>query len=151
MEAGGTEDECIAALLHDAVEDQGGARTAGEIDRRFGARVAGIVAACTEERSQGMTWKARKSAAIRTARSADASARLVLSADKLHNARSLAADCRRDGKRVWKRFGGGREGTIWYYTAMAGALSRAGGGPLQDELERAVRALRDLAEGRAPR
>lgn len=145
IEAGGTEDECIAALLHDAVEDQGGAPTAAEIRRRFGDRVADIVEACSEERDRGWTWIERKSSAIRHAATADASTRLVLSADKLHNARSLAAECRNSGERVWERFGGGRGGTLWYYRSMADSIASAGGSPLLGELQRAVRELGQLA------
>ncbi len=149
IEAGGSEDECIAALLHDAVEDQGGAPTAAEIRRRFGDRVADTVGACTEDPAWGWTWIERKSGAIRNVATADASALLVLSADKLHNARSLAAAYRERGDRVWERFHGGREGTLWYFRAMTDSIARAGGSPLHDELDRAVRELEELAIGGA--
>ena len=149
IEAGGSEDECIAALLHDAVEDQGGSPTAIEIRRRFGDRVADIVEACTEDPAWGTTWIKRKSAAIRNVASADASALLVISADKLHNARSLAAAYRKLGDRVWQRFHGGREGTLWYFRAMTDSIARAGGSPLQGELEHAVRDLEGLASDSA--
>lgn len=149
IEAGGTEDESIAALLHDAVEDQGGASTAAEIRRRFGDRVADIVDACSEDRSSGWTWADRKSSAIRHAASADASTLLVLSADKLHNARSLAAECRASGDRVWGRFLGGRDGTLWYFRGMADSIARAGGSPLLGELRLAIRDLEEMASGAA--
>ena len=141
MEAGGDEDECIAALLHDAVEDQGGAATARLIRRRFGVRVAQAVEECTEDRSAGQSWKDRKSASVRRVAQLTPSALLVLSADKLHNARSLAAAHREAGSGVWNRFHGGRDGTLWYYRAMADAIVAAGGGPLAGELEEAVRDL----------
>ena len=147
LEAGGSEDEAIAALLHDAVEDQGGPPTAARIRRRFGDRVADIVDACTEDRSRGDDWLSRKREAIRRAAVADASTRLVIAADKLHNLRSLAADRRRVGGRAWEFFHGGREGAVWYHRAMADSLASAGGSPLQAELEREVRALEASAGG----
>ena len=151
MEAGGSEVECIAALLHDAVEDQGGARTAAEIRRRFGGQVADIVETCTEDRTPGRTWKERKRGAIRKVAEADGPARLVLSADKLHNARSLIAAYRRRGERLWERFRGGRDETLWYYRTMSEALALAGGSPLQDELERSVRDLEAVVSRREGR
>lgn len=150
MEAGGTEDECIAALLHDAVEDQGGARTAAEIRRRFGSAVAETVEACSESKYPGEDWKSRKESAIRHVSSCGPSALLVLSADKLHNARSLAAAYRSVGESVWESFRGGREGTLWYYRAMADAISRTGANPLVGELMEAVRALESLAQRSSP-
>lgn len=145
MEAGGSEDECIAALLHDAVEDQGGAETAAEIRRRFGPVVARIVAGCTEDKRPSQSWRARKEAAVRDVPECSSSVLLVLSADKLHNVRSLLAEHRRVGERVWHSFRGGREGTLWYFRSMADAIGRAGGSPLSDELEDAVQALHERA------
>ncbi len=143
MEAGGSEDESIAALLHDAVEDQGGSRTAAEIRRRFGREVAEIVAACSEDKA--LDWLERKLAAVRRTERCGASARLVLSADKLHNARSILVDLRRHGDGIWDRFTGGRDGSLWYYRAMADALGRAGGSPLLPDLEAALSELESLA------
>lgn len=144
IEAGGEEDECIAALLHDAVEDQGGPRTAAEIRRRFGDRVAEIVDGCTERRTPEMTWKDRKQAAVLRVSEASRSVLLVISADKLHNARSLIAAYRESGDEVWYRFGGGRDGSLWYYRAMADAIARAGGSSLLGALERTVLELEQL-------
>ena len=150
MGAGGDEDECIAALLHDAVEDQGGARTAEEIRRRFGERVAGIVLECSERREPGRTWIDRKRDALQSVASASPSARLVLSADKLHNVRSLISDYRAAGESIWERFRGKRDGTLWYYRAMASAIGSAGGSALQVDLEDAVVSLESMAgKGRA--
>lgn len=151
MEAGGSEDECIAGLLHDAVEDQGGPRTAREIRERFGGTVARIVEACTEDWTAGPGWLDRKSAALARVRERDASARLVLTADKLHNARSLVAEFRAQGDRLWAHFRGGRDGTLWYFREMARELRATGGNPLLGELERVVDELGQLvgdAEGR---
>ncbi len=148
MEAGGSEDQCIAALLHDAVEDQGGAPRAEEIRKLFGRDVADIVRTCSEDRSEGADWRSRKIAAVRKARTAGPSARLVLAADKLHNARSLMAALAEGGERTWDLFNGRRAGTVWYYRAMANAITGAGGSPLDAELEAAVSSLEELAGGR---
>ncbi|MXY69878.1 MAG: HD domain-containing protein [Acidobacteriia bacterium] len=146
MEAGGSEDECIAALLHDAVEDQGGAGTADEIRHRFGAEVARIVEACSEDKGAGRTWTERKRSAVSKVAGMDASARLVLTADKLHNIRSVVSEHAKIGDAVWWRFGGGREGTLWYYRAMADAIAGAGGSRLLRELRAAVDNLEALAD-----
>ena len=145
MGAGGDEDECIAALLHDAVEDQGGARTAEEIRQRFGDRVAGIVLECSEKREPGLSWIERKRHSLQSVASASPSARLVLSADKLHNVRSLISDYRAGGESIWERFRGKRDGTLWYYRSMADAIESAGGSALQGDLKDAVRRLEAAA------
>ena len=150
MEGGGTEDECIAALLHDAVEDQGGVPTAAEIRRRFGPGVARIVDYCSEPGSKVEAWIARKESAVRRVSGCGHSALLVLSADKLHNARSLIAAYREVGEDIWECFRGRRDGTLWYYRAMADAIARAGGSPLLGELESAVSALESLARRGQP-
>ena len=150
MEAGGSEDECIAALLHDAVEDQGGVRTAAEIRLRFGPGVARIVDFCTERGSGVEAWRARKESAVRRVSACGHPALLVLSADKLHNARSLIAAYREVGEDIWERFRGRRDGTLWYYRAMADSIARAGGSPLLAELESAVSSLESLAKRGQP-
>ena len=144
IEAGGSEDECIAALLHDAVEDQGGAATADEIRRRFGSEVARIVEACTEDKSAGLTWIERKRSTVGKVAEMDASVRLVLTADKLHNVRSVISEHAKIGDLIWWRFGGGCEGTVWYYRAMADAIESAGGSGLLPELRAAVEELEAL-------
>ncbi len=146
IEAGGSESECIAALLHDAVEDQGGAATAAEIRRRFGGTVAQIVKDCTEDKSAGHDWTQRKQSAVRKVAQAGPSARLVLSADKLHNARSLISEHAKVGAAMWSQFGGGHGGTLWYYSAMLEAIDHAGGSPLLGELREAVGRLEALAD-----
>ncbi|MCY4594945.1 MAG: HD domain-containing protein [Bryobacterales bacterium] len=151
MAAGGDEDECIAALLHDAVEDQGGARTAEEIRRRFGDRVADIVLECSEKREPGCSWIDRKRNSLQSVSSATSSARLVLSADKLHNVRSLISDYRVGGESIWERFRGKRDGTLWYYRSMADEIESAGGSALQGDLEDAVRGLELVARGKGLR
>lgn len=147
-ENGGTEDEVIAALLHDAPEDAGGEARLSEIRDRYGDPVADIVAGCTDTYEDPKPpWRARKEAYLDHLAGAPKPVRLVSSADKLHNARSVLADYRAVGEGLWARFNGGREGTLWYYRAVADALRRAGDGPLVDELDRVVAELERLADG----
>jgi (p)ppGpp synthase/HD superfamily hydrolase len=146
LEHGGDEDEAIAALLHDAVEDQGGAATAGEIRERFGDRVAEIVLGCSDtDVYPKPPWRSRKEAHLERLRSAPASVLLVSAADKLHNARGTLSEYRQQGDKVWARFNGGREGTLWYYRATLDLLSGRAAGPLVDELSRVVADLEALA------
>jgi (p)ppGpp synthase/HD superfamily hydrolase len=146
IEAGASEDEAIAALLHDAVEDQGGAATREEIRRRFGDAVVAIVDGCTDtDQEPKPPWRARKEAYIAHVRAASDSVRLVSSADKLHNARSILSDYRTCGEALWDRFTGGREGTLWYYRSLVEAYREGGGSPLVDELERVVVEIERLA------
>jgi GTP pyrophosphokinase len=146
LENGAGEDEAIAALLHDAIEDQGGAPTREEIRRRFGDTVTAIVDGCTDtEVLPKPPWRARKEAYIAHLAGASPSVRLVSSCDKLHNARSLLADFRQLGDALWSRFTGKKDGTLWYYRALIDAYRRAGGTPLVDELDRVVSELERLA------
>src|SRR5437764_6956239 len=135
LENGGDEDEAIAALLHDAIEDQGGAATREEIRGRFGKRVAEIVDGCTDaEVIPKPPWRERKEAYIAHLCEAPASVRLVAAADKLHNARTVLADYRVLGDALWRRFHGGKEGTLWYYRAVVIALRERGTSALSEEL-----------------
>lgn len=126
MENGASEDEAIAALLHDAVEDAGGRPRLDDIRRRFGPRVAAIVNGCTDAYEQPKPpWDERKAAYVRHLAKASSSVRLVSAADKLHNARAILADFRSIGDAVWARFKGGREGTYAYYRRLAQVFTRA--------------------------
>ncbi len=126
LEHGATEKEAIAALLHDAVEDQGGQETLDKIRRRSGKRVASIVAACSDtDQSPKPPWHERKEAYVERLRSEPYSVRLVIAADKLHNARDLLSSYRVQGDDLWSHFTGGRDGTLWYYRAVVGALTEA--------------------------
>jgi (p)ppGpp synthase/HD superfamily hydrolase len=149
LENGGNEDEAIAALLHDAIEDQGGAATREEIRRCFGNTVVAIVDGCTDaEVIPKPPWRPRKEAYIAQVRYAPASVRLVSAADKLHNARSILADYRVLGDALWRRFAGGREGTLWYYRSLIDAYRHAGTSPLVEELARVVTELESLIQQR---
>ena len=134
-DAGGDEDTVIAAVLHDAVEDAGGPPVRAEIAARFGENVARIVEACSDtDATPKPPWRPRKEAFIRRLQDAPADVRLVVTADKLHNARALRRDFRDAGEDVWKRFRGGREGSLWYYGAVAEALGAGWDHPLLEEL-----------------
>jgi (p)ppGpp synthase/HD superfamily hydrolase len=139
LEDGGGEDEAIAALLHDAVEDGGGPPVLEEIRRRFGDRVAEIVWACSDtDETPRPPWKERKARYVAHVRAAGPDARRVSCADKLHNARSILRDYRLEGERLWARFNAPPEEQLWYYRALVEAFRQPDRTPLVDELERVV-------------
>ena len=144
---GGDEDEAIAALLHDAVEDQGGKPRLLDIRQKFGLRVAQIVEGSTDSDTLPKPpWLERKQAYLRHLRSANSSVRLVSAADKLHNARETLLDFRRQGKSIWNRFHAGRELTLWYYREVTSILCRRGPRMLARELDRVVAELERLSK-----
>jgi (p)ppGpp synthase/HD superfamily hydrolase len=120
-ESGGEEDEMIAALLHDVVEDAGGAPVLEEIRSRFGNPVADIVAGCTDDDSGGekAPWLQRKQAYLAHLLGAPLPMLRVSCADKVHNARAIQRDLRDHGPSVFQRFKADREGTLWYYRSLA--------------------------------
>ncbi len=150
LEHGGTEDEAIAALLHDAVEDQGGSETREAIRERFGEDVAAIVDGCSDaDTLPKPPWDERKKAYVGHVVIAPPSVRLVSAADKLHNARAILADYRQLGETLWDRFNGGRDGTLWYYRALADAFRSVEANALSEELDRTVAELECMAGGSA--
>jgi (p)ppGpp synthase/HD superfamily hydrolase len=150
LENGGGEDEAIAALLHDSVEDQGGDTTLDLIRREFGDKVANIVASCSDSHTTPKPpWRERKETYLAHLASASTSARLVSAADKVHNARTILNDYRYLGESVWSRFKGGRDGTIWYYHSLVDIFQSVDQNPLVDELARIVSELENLA-GKTP-
>lgn len=141
-----TEDEAVAALLHDAVEDQGGPQTREEIRRRFGEAVVAIVDGCTDTNvTPKLPWRKRKEDYLAHIADASPSVRRVSSADKLHNARAILMDYRALGESVWDRFISGRDGTLWYYRALVEAYRAVEPTPLVDELDRVVAEIERLA------
>ncbi len=147
LENGADEDTAIAALLHDAVEDQGGAATREEIRHRFGAAVVAIVDGCSDtDVMPKPPWRARKEAYLHHLPHASDAVRLVSVCDKVHNARSLLADLRVDGEAVWEFFKGKREGTIWYYRSLVSIYRQTGTVPaLTEELARTVAEIERLS------
>jgi (p)ppGpp synthase/HD superfamily hydrolase len=148
LEAGGDEDLAIAALLHDVVEDCGGAPMLKEVRHRFGKHVAKVVDGCTDADTYlKALWRERKEKYIAHLKSADADTRLVSAADKLNNVRSILSDYRAIGESVWSRFNGGREGTLWYYRTLRDEFLRHQRNRITRELELAVNELESLAAG----
>jgi (p)ppGpp synthase/HD superfamily hydrolase len=133
-------------LLHDAIEDQGGASIREEIRRRFGETVATIVDGCTDtDQTPKPPWRERKQAYLDHLPTAIASVRLVSASDKLYNARSIVQDYRQVGEAIWERFTGGKAGTLWYYRAIVVAFQKGETTPLIEELDRTVSQLEQLA------
>ncbi|MCC6574950.1 MAG: HD domain-containing protein [Planctomycetes bacterium] len=146
IDDGGSEDEAIGALLHDAAEDAGGKGRLADIRSRFGEVVASIVAACTDTvETPKPEWRKRKEDYIAHVAKASAAALRVSAADKLHNARSVLADYRKVGESLWERFTGKKDGTLWYYRSMVAVLRKAGGGAIVEELDRVVTELERVA------
>jgi (p)ppGpp synthase/HD superfamily hydrolase len=130
LESGGDEEMAIAALLHDAVEDQGGLPRLEDIRKIFGSRVARIVLGCTDsdeiDPDNKAPWCERKEKYIaHVERDADIEVRLVSAADKVHNARAILSDHYELADRVFDRFSGKKQGTLWYYRALVDAFRAA--------------------------
>jgi (p)ppGpp synthase/HD superfamily hydrolase len=165
LENGGDEDMAIAALLHDAVEDQGGLPRRDEIERKYGKRVAKIVMGCTDsdavDPGKKLPWCDRKLDYIDHIKNEpDPDVRLVSVADKVHNARAILTDHYDAGDVCFDRFSGRKDGTLWYYRSLVDAFRHAesrhhddsvsGGGRrrLIDELERVVGQLEARCGGK---
>jgi (p)ppGpp synthase/HD superfamily hydrolase len=148
LENGANEDEAVAALLHDAVEDAGGAPRLEDIRCRFGSVVAEIVLGCTDtDQTPKPPWRERKERYIAHLGHGSDSVKLVSCADKLHNVRSIVADLRELGDAVWSRFTGGKEGTLWYYQQLIQTYKKHGAPPrLLNELIRTVDEMVRLAD-----
>jgi (p)ppGpp synthase/HD superfamily hydrolase len=145
LEAGGDEDLAIAALLHDVVEDCGGAPMLKEVRRRFGKRAADVVDGCTDAYEVPKApWRERKESYIRRLKKESAATRLVSAADKLNNVRSILSDYRAVGESVWSRFNGGREGTLWYYRTLRDEFLRRDKNRITRDFNLAVRELESL-------
>jgi (p)ppGpp synthase/HD superfamily hydrolase len=142
LDAGGDEDEAIAALLHDAAEDAGGRERLDDIRARFGDRVARIVEACTDSWDvPKKPWIERKRAYVEHASQLKPDELRVSAADKVHNSYAILRDLRLHGDTIWERFKAPAADVIWYYEALVRAYREAGGGPLVEELARIVRGI----------
>ena len=150
LEYGANETEAIGALLHDTVEDCGGAERLRDIQKRYGDDVAKIVDGCTDtDEVPKPPWRARKEAYVAHLKDSDTSTRLVSAADKLHNTRAILADLRRHGPEVFERFSGKKDGTLWYYRALVTAFRQHGDHTdLIDELDRVVTQVEKLSAAR---
>ncbi len=124
-EDGGTEDQAIAGLLHDSIEDAG--QSHASIAERFGEGVASIVVDCTDT-AEGLTgagkepWLVRKTRYVASLEHKSKTSLLVTAADKAHNARDMVLDARRDPQ-GWDRFTAGLDGTAWYLLRIHQTLS----------------------------
>ena len=148
IQDGGSEDEAIAALLHDAVEDQGGLERLADIRERYGDVVADIVDECTDSYGDPKPpWRRRKEAYIRSLDDASHGALVVSLADKLDNTRGMIRGYRIRGSEQWSRTGKNAEDVRWYYGTLAERFSELRPGPLADELSRTVEELDCLLDG----
>ena len=147
MENGGTEDEAIAALLHDAVEDQGGEARLKDIKAKFGDIVAKIVDECSDTHEETKPeWRERKEKYIAALAGKSKSGILVSLADKVHNIGTIIADYRIIGDDLWNRFKGGKEGTLWYYKSLSEIYLDHCPGSLAEEMERRVHTISRLVK-----
>ena len=137
-EAGGDEDQLVGAMLHDWLEDVPGA-SAATLEQDFGARVRRIVEGCTDTTVHPKPpWHARKEAFIAKIATEPVDVKLVCCADKVHNATTLVRDLRLHGPKTLDRFTSGRDGTLWYYRAVADALGQGWDHWVLGELRAAV-------------
>ena len=143
LEFGADEDQAIAALLHDAVEDQGGSERLADIKSKFGDRVAGIVMDCTDAlETPKPEWRTRKERYLVGLAGKGRDSLLISLADKTHNAEAIAADRAEIGDAIWDRFTGGQDGSIWYYRELAVAFSK----PFPVRVARLARAVASFDE-----
>src|SRR5664280_1990117 len=153
LEHGGTENEAIAALLHDTLEDITPTKQARRTVRAFGDDVYGIVEGCTDgtpnKKGRKAPWRERKETYVAALEHEPGPVRLVSAADKLHNARAIVADLRATGEKVWKRFNAPKEDVLWYYGALVEVFraNPAHHAALVDELDRVVAEMRRLSSG----
>jgi (p)ppGpp synthase/HD superfamily hydrolase len=144
-----TEDMVIGALLHDAVEDEGGWPRFRHIEANFGPEVAKIVEGCTdsfeEDSSKKLEWKLRKTSYIDRLGKESQGTLLVSAADKLYNARAILEDYREVGPAVWNRFKRGREDQLWHFNALIKVYEETGSNRLTEELKRVIEELAQLS------
>jgi (p)ppGpp synthase/HD superfamily hydrolase len=151
LETGASEDEAIAALLHDAAEDQGGRETLERIGDEFGEAVADIVESCSDSLGEPKPpWRERKRAYLEHLDRASEPALRVSLADKLHNVRTIVVDYRELGEALWERFNAERGDVLGYYRALAGIFSRRMPGALATELSLTVTELEGLVVAVSP-
>lgn len=160
LEAGGDEDQAIAALLHDSIEDAPGGEAESvrsRIRARFGERVLELVEACTDtDVKPKPPWQKRKEDYLAHLPNVHPDALLVSAADKLHNATSILHDLQRlhdlheDPDKLWSRFAGEKDGTLWYYRELVNAYRTAGWDRFVGRLDDVVTALEGAARRPTP-
>lgn len=141
---GGSENEAIAALLHDAAEDQGGLRRLAEIHRRYGEQVARIVNECTDSYlgDRKPSWPERKRQYVEHLGDSSSGTLRVSMADKLDNVRTLLCDYPVQGGDLWSHSGRKLEDVRQYYDSLAKSFEELRPGPLADEFRRTVDELK---------
>ena len=140
LEMGGKEDEAIAALLHDAVEDQGGLATLAEIETRFGETVAQLVQSCSDSCTiPKPPWQERKDQHLNKLQRVSESVLRVSLADTLHNARSIQIERRLAGEGIWHKFSQGKDGLVWYYGSLSQLYTEHLDSPWSRELAEIIR------------
>jgi (p)ppGpp synthase/HD superfamily hydrolase len=146
-----TEDMVIAAILHDAAEDHGGAVRLKDIEHNFGSNVARMVDGLSDslsgDSSNKQPWLERKQTYIRRLREEPADIQLISAADKLYNAKAILDDYRKIGPQIWARFKRGRNDQLWYFEELLKVFKEAGSNRIVEELERVVKHLRKISAG----
>jgi (p)ppGpp synthase/HD superfamily hydrolase len=146
-----TEEMVIAAVLHDAAEDHGGAARLKDIAHNFGSQVArmveGLSDSLTDESGDKQPWPERKRAYLERLREEAPDIQLISAADKLYNARAILADYRVIGPEIWKRFKRRRREQLWYFEELVKIFKSAGTNRIVEELDRVVRELSEISKG----
>jgi (p)ppGpp synthase/HD superfamily hydrolase len=147
MEFGGNEDQCIASLLHDSLEDHGSNQLIERIERALGKVVLDLVVDCSDTITKPKPpWRERKEKYIGKLEFISCEALLIIAADNFHNVTSIIRDFKVHRGELWKRFGGGKNGTVWYYNSVRQVLKKRLDTPLVDELSQAVRQLNSISK-----
>ncbi len=152
LEHGGSEDEAIAILLHDAGKGKEGGSNLDDIRIPFGDTVAGLVAECSDDlKTSTLLWRERKELAIAAISGKSPAARLILASFSLHNATAILGDFQKNGASIWGDYEGGREGILWYFENFAISLCSCGQSNLGSDLLRVVSELKRLTGLSAPK
>jgi GTP pyrophosphokinase len=149
-----TEDMVIAALLHDTVEDYGGAPRLKDVEFNFGPNVARMVAGLSdtfvEYSDEKETWEVRKQSYLDRLRREPLDVQLISAADKLYNAQSILTDYRWIGAEIWRRFKRGRSAQLWYFNELLAIFKSSGRNEIVDEFERVVKELEKVSAHEEP-
>lgn len=144
-----TEDMVIAALLHDTVEDYGGAPRLNDVEFNFGSNVArmvrGLSDTLAEDSSNKEVWDVRKKTYLDRLRDEPRDVQLISAADKLYNAQSILTDYRRIGAEIWRRFKRGRDQQLWYFDELLKVFMSSGTNEIVEELGRVVEKLKEIS------